>query len=378
MIRWLFKYGTVIFLFNTILLSIASTIALGDMIFLGLMGVFSVILLINPYQIKEILFHKAFVLFLIINLINIIYFFLFHSMADIAAGKYLLARGVQFSIISCSIFYHYEYYRSRFLIHIVYGIFLLILLSFVFDPNIFSGRYSGLIWNPNMLASLTSIAFAVLLLSQKQRTKFDSFLLVFLLIISLATGSRGILVAISLAYLFKYGFSIRNIIYAFFALVSYFVLVNIQLDTSINRFVSQDLFNDRLLQYHYAYETLLQKPLFGFGLDKYAYINPEVVPYYLRSRLISAHNGYLAIFTQYGIVFGSIILVIVFKKSIQVINWFKQSFDIERTYLFIIIYALFASVYETLLTGINEFHTILFWFSLAFLSYSNYRTKYES
>ena len=376
MIRWLLKYGTVIFLFNTILLSIGSTIALGDMIFLALMGIFSVILLINPYQIKEILFHKAFVFFLIINFINIIYFSLFHSISDIAAGKYLLARGVQFSIISCSIFYHYEYYRSRFLIHIVYGIFLLILLGFVFDANIFSGRYSGIIWNPNMLASLTSIAFAVLLISNTQRTKFDSFLLVFFLIISLSTGSRGILVAISLAYLFKYGFSIRNIIYALFALASYFLLVNIQLDTSVSRFVSQDLFNDRLLQYHYAYETLLQKPLFGFGLDKYSYINPELIPYYLKGHVMGAHNGYLAILVQYGIVLGLVIIGLIVYQTIQFYLKIDKEDSVELSYLYIIVYAIIASFYETMMTGINEFHTVLFWFSFGFLSYSLYQKKY--
>jgi len=378
MIRWLFKYGAVIFLFNTILLSIGSTIALGNIIFLVLMGIFTFMLLINPYQIKEILFHKAFTLFLIINFLNIVYFLLFHSITDFEAVKYLFARGIQFSIISCSIFYHYEYYRSRFLIHIAYGSFLLILLGFVFDPNIFSGRYSGLIWNPNMLASLTSIAFAVLLLSQKQRTRFDSFLLVFLLIISLATGSRGILVAISLAYLFKYGFSMRNIIYALFALASYFVLVNIQLDTSVNRFVSQDLFNNRLLQYHYAYETLLQKPLFGFGLDKYAYINPELVPYYLKGHVMGAHNGYLAILVQYGIVFGLVVIGLIVYQTTQFYLKIDKEDSVELSYLYIIFYAIIASFYETMMTGINEFHTVLFWFSFGFLSYSLYQKKYGS
>jgi O-antigen ligase len=222
------------------------------------------------------------------------------------------------------------------------------------------------------------LAFAVLLLSDKQKTRFDVFSLWLLLVISLSTGSRGVLLAIALAFLFKYGFSNRNLIYAFVSLICYFMLIDIPLDTSLNRFASQNLLNDRLLQYQYAYETILQKPFFGFGLDKYAYINTEVIPYYLRSRLISAHNGYLAILTQYGLIFGFIILFVIFKKSIQMANYFRKSLEIERIYLFIIVYALFASVYETLLTGINEFHTILFWFSLTFLSYLNYTREYES
>ena len=186
------------------------------------------------------------------------------------------------------------------------------------------------------------------------------------------------LVAISLAFLFQYGLSIRNILYALLAIIFYFGLINLQLDTSVNRFVSQDLFDNRLLQYQYAYETFLQKPFVGFGLDKYAYINTEIIPDYLRGHVISAHNGYLALLTQYGIIFGSIVLFIIFKKSTQLIIYFFQSIDIKRTYLFIIVYTLLASLYETMITGINEFHTILFWFSLAFLSFSKFKEDYES
>ena len=42
-----------------------------------------------------------------------------------------------------------------------------------------------------------------------------------------------------------------------------------------------------------------------------------------------------------------------------------------------IIFGVIGAIYETLITGINDFHTFLFWFSLAFLSYSKYRDKFE-
>jgi len=378
MIKWLFKYGVVVYLLNTVLLSIESTQVIGKQVFLVLMALYAIVLLINPQQVKNVILHKAFSFILILNILNVLYFFLFHSVNDIEAIKYLLARGMQFSIISCSIFFHYEYYKSRFLIHIVYTITLVVLLGLIVDPSILLGRYRGIIWNSNMLASLTSIAFAVLFLSQRKKTRFRFFLLVLFLVISLATGSRGVLVAITLSFLFKYGFSNRNMLYAFLSLGSYFLIINLQLDTSLNRFASNSLLNDRLLQYQYAYETFLQKPFVGFGLDKYAYINTEIIPDYLRGHVISAHNGYLALLTQYGIIFGSIVLFIIFKKSTQVTLYFLQSIDIKRTYLFIIVYTLLASLYETMITGINEFHTILFWFSLAFLSFSKFKKDYES
>ena len=46
MIGFLFKYGAVFFIVNTILLSIGVTMELGKALFLVLMGVFSIVLLI--------------------------------------------------------------------------------------------------------------------------------------------------------------------------------------------------------------------------------------------------------------------------------------------------------------------------------------------
>ena len=376
MIKWFFKYGIVFYLLNTILLSIEATFSLGYTIFLLIMTLFCFLILINPKQIKLIIFHKAFNFFLLLNFINVFYWFMFHDFSDYEAGKYLMARGIQFSIISFSIYHNYDYFKEKFLKHLMYSILGIIVLGLIINPYIFSGRYSGLVWNPNMLSSFSCIAFAALFLNQKKKTNFEIALLVLFLIISLATGSRGVLIGISLAFVFKYGLSIRNIIYGLMALSGYFILLNLKLDTSVNRFASQGLLNDRLLQYQYAYETVLQKPFFGFGLDKYAYINPEIVPYYLSSHIISAHNSYLAILVQYGFVFGLFILGIIFYQTIRFFLKVDKNDPGQLFYLYIIIYAIVASFYETLITGINEFHTILFWFSFGFLSYSIYKKEY--
>jgi hypothetical protein len=379
MIKWLFKYGAAIFLFNTVLLNIVSTSNIGDMIFLSLMAIFLFFLIINPLQIKNILFHKAFLFFLIINCINLLYFLLFHSISDYEAIKYIIARGLQFSIISVSIYFNYEYYKEKFLSHVVYIIFGVIIISLFVYPNIFSGRYSGIIWNENMLAAFTITAFSILLLKNNKRTNLDYIMLFTFIIISLSTGSRLVLVALGLVFLMKYGFSPRNIFYAVFSLVLTLIIVSYNLDTSINRFVSQSLFDDRIFQYQYAYETIINKPMFGYGLDKYAYIDLSLVPNYVKIvTVMGAHNGYLAFLTQYGIIFGGIVLFIIFKKSIQFLLYFRKRESFERTFLFILIYTLVASMFETLMTGINEFNTILFWLSLSILSYSKYKQVNEN
>ena len=377
MIKWLFKYGAVIFLFNSILLSIESTYVIGNQIFLALMGIFLFVLLINPKLIKTILFHKAFSFLLIINLLNLLYFFLFHSISDYAAIKYFMARGVQFAIISTSIYFNYEYYKNKFFDHIVYVVFGIVVFGLVINPSLFSGRYSGIIWNPNMFSSLVVIAFSIHFLKYDKRTRFDYFILFILLMSALASGSRGSLVAIILVFLLKYGFTLKNMIYGFIALAISLVILSINLETSVNRFAEQSMFNDRVLQFEYAYLSVKEKLITGYGLDKYAYIDNSLVPTYLKDKIIGAHNGYLSIITQYGIIFGSVILFLIFRKSFLSYSYFKNRHSFERVYLFIVLYTLIASIYESLITGINEFHTILFWFSLALLSYSKFKEEYE-
>ena len=379
MIKWLLKYGAVIFLFNTVLLNIPSTIFIGDLIFVSLMVILLFSLIINPVQIKNILFHKAFFFFLIINFINLLYFLFFHSIFDYEAIKFIISKGMQFSIISVSIYFNYEYYKDKFLSHIVYIVFGIAVLSFVLNPFIFSGRYEGIIWNENMLGAFTITAFSILLLKNNRRTNLDYIMLFTFIIISLSTGSRLVLVALGLVFLMKYGFSLRNIIYTVLSLMITLIIGSYNLDTSINRFVSQSLFNDRIFQYKYAYETIINKPLLGYGLDKYAYIDLSLVPNYIKSiTIMGAHNGYLAFITQYGILIGGAIIFIILKKSFQIYSYFRNNVEYQKIYIFIIIYTLIASLFEVFMTGINDFNTILFWFSLAFLSYSKYKQVNEN
>ena len=379
MIKWLFKYGLVIFLFNTVLLNIESTFIIGSMIFVSLMIIFLFCLIINPRQISAILFHKAFLFLLILNLINLLYFIFFHSIFDFEAIKFLFSKSLQFSIISVSIYFNYDYYKDSFLNHVAYLVFGIVVFSLLIDPFIFSGRYMGIIWNENMLAAFTITAFSIILLKNSKQTNFEYIMLFSFLVISLSTGSRLVLLAIGLVFLMKYGFSFRNIFYTIISIIITLIIVSYNLDTSLNRFVSQSLFNDRILQNKYAYETILIKPFFGHGLDKYAYIDLSLVSSHIKNiTIMAAHNGYLAFLTQYGILFGGIVIFIIFKKSFQIYSFYRNIVGFEKVYVFIIVYTLLGSIFEVFMTGINDFNTILFWFSLAFLSYSKYKKVNES
>ena len=375
MIQWFFKYGYVVFLLNTILYSINDIpFFIPQTLFLSIMFIGILFLLINPIQIKEVLFHKSFTFLFLLNLINFSYFFIFDEINSQSSFEYLMARFMQFSLISLSIYHNLEYFKKKFLDHILFCIYIVIFLSFIFYPNIFGGRYSGIIWNPNMMASFTTIGFAILLLKEEKKTNFQFFLMGILLIVTIATGSRGVLIGVVLSFVLKFGFSLRNIIYAIMALIAFIIVSSTNLDTSINRINSQSLFNDRTEQLQNAIENIMEKPWSGYGLSKYSGDpDPEKRFEKFGTQIMTAHNGYLSLFIQLGFIFGFLTLFIIFKKSYTGLIFLRNETGYIRIYSFIVLYTLFAAVFESLITGINEFQTILFWFSLTILSYTKYQ-----
>tara|TARA_B100000513_G_scaffold183756_1_gene104005 strand:- start:494 stop:811 length:318 start_codon:yes stop_codon:yes gene_type:complete len=101
----------------------------------------------------------------------------------------------------------------------------------------------------------------------------------------------------------------------------------------------------------------------------------DLVPDLIFGTIISAHNGYLALLVQFGMIFGGAILFIIVRQSFLNIKRFISKQNNNTFYLFVIIFGLLTSFFETLITGINEFHTILFLFSLAILNFSYYESS---
>jgi hypothetical protein len=379
MIAWFYKYGFVLLLLNTILYSIPETnITIAPTIFYFLMGTGLILLIINPSQIKDVIFHRSFLFLLLISLVNLVYFLFFESEFNQDSLEFLMARFVQFSLISLSIYHNYDYYKKKFSSLIIKVISIIVVLGLFVDPDLLSGRYYGIIWNPNMLASLSVLAFSFVLMKNEKRTNLDVLLLILFFIVSIATGSRLALLIITVSFIYKFGLSIRNVFYAIIGFVLLFLISSIDLNTSFNRFSSQDILNDRTDQFNFAVNNLEKEFWFGYGLSEYSGLPSNVdVPEEYQGLLIASHNGYLSIFLQYGIIFGFFIILIIMRKSLMLSSYFIRKEQKDNIFLFIVILTLIASMFETLLTGINEFHTILFWFSLSYLSYSKYLQDYE-
>ena len=379
MIAWFYKYGFVLLLLNTILYSIPEiNITIAPKIFYFLMGTGLILLIINPSQIKDVIFHSSFLFLLLINVINLIYYLFFEDEFNQKSLEFLMARFVQFSLISLSIYHNYDYYKKKFSSLIIKAISIIVVLGLFVDPDLLSGRYYGIIWNPNMLASLSVLAFSFVLMKNEKRTNLDVLLLILFFIVSIATGSRLALLIITVSFIYKFGLSIRNVFYAIIGFILLFLISSIDLNTSFNRFSSQDILNDRTDQFNFAVNNLEKEFWFGYGLSEYSGLPSNIdVPEEYQGLLIASHNGYLSIFLQYGIIFGFFIILIIMRKSLMLSSYFIRKEQKDNIFLFIVIITLIASMFETLLTGINEFHTILFWFSLSYLSYSKYLQDYE-
>ena len=369
------KYGFIIFVFNSVLLSVPEMKNIGDFIFFGLMFIFSIYAIVNSSISIQILKSKSFRFLISIILINFFYWIIFHEFNDLEAIKYLSARYIQFFIISAAILLNYKYFLFRFPKHLAYFVIVLVFIGLVINPDFISNRYLGIFWNENAFASFTCMSFAVFFLQAKKRTNIENFLMIFLIIISVSTGSRSVVVALILCFLLKYGLSVRNSLYSIVFIIFYLFIINLQLSTSFNRFSAVSLFDDRILQFKYAFITFLNKPFFGYGIDKYSYIDMDLVPDLIFGTIISSHNGYLALLVQFGMIFGGAILFIIVRQSFLNIKRFISKQSNNTFYLFIIIFGLLTSFFETLITGINEFHTILFLFSLAILNFSYYESS---
>ena len=377
--RWFLKYGSVLLLFNTILYSINETkdiIAPFIFYIIMLFGISSI--LINPAQIRYVILHRSFVFLFLLNLINLIYYLFLDDLYSQGSIEYLLARFVQFSLISFSVYHNQKYFQHKFFVHIVYVIVFISFISLIIHPNIFNQRYSGIIWNENMLASLTGIAFGIFLLMDKKDSYFNVFILLLLLVISLATGSRLVIIGLVIAYLLKYRFSIKTF---FFLIIGFLCILFIQsqdLDTGINRVLSSELLGDRTDQFTFAIDNIKNNLFIGHGLDQYSGLPEDVkIPEKYQGLYMGAHSGYFSILLQYGLMFGLLVITIIIRKSVILLSYFRNRRDYINIYYFIILYTIFAGFFETLFTGINEFHTILFWISLSYLSIIKYKLENE-
>ena len=347
---------------------------LANYLFIFLMICISFSLAVMPKIIKQIILHKSFKFYLFLNLINIFYYLLF-ELGDVESLKYLLSRFAGLSIFAISIDTNVDFYKEKMFSWISNLLIFVCVAGIVINfPSV--GRYSGLIGNYNEFGVLMSIAFGFKYLSDEKRSFFDWGLLVFLCVMTIISGSRGAAIGLIIPIFLKDRSIIKPILISVFLGGLVFLLSQqITSETTFERFSSEHpLLHNRFYAFEYAASTFQQKWLSGHGLSHHSFINKDLINVDHRKHVIGAHNGYLAVLVQYGILFAMLFFAnLIFgltRISRFVIHCLDKSY--VKSTVFILVYAFFYSAFETVMTGINNFHTAVFWFAFGVLFYESY------
>ncbi len=370
------KYLAFIFLINNIVFSISGFYDYGESFFLIFMGASLLVVMYSVNILKNVIFDKSFQLFFILNFINLVYY-LFIELGDFESFKYLSARFVQFSIFSISIYFLKEDFPSKFIkflkIITIGSLFISLLFNF---PN-FESRYMGIFFNPNEFSIIMVIGFALILFTENKTTINYLILTLFLLVIVLS-GSRSAILGLSLAiitYVLHYkSRNLNNIIFIVLTMIAFSLLGG--QNNAIQRMFDVDLLVNRRYEYLYAIDTFLQKPIFGHGLKNYAFIDFSLIQFNDVQIDFGAHNGYLSILVQYGIIFSIIFFCVfiyflnkIYKSKIEA---FGENILQTKFLFFLISYTLVNGMFENTLIGINFFQSNLLWITLAYLLFVLY------
>ena len=379
--KFLAKYGIGIYLLVTLVFKLYFIVPLaftnGIYYFLMVFGLISF-----PFYYKSIfankMVFKSFSIFFSINALNLIYLLFFDR--NLESSLYFLAKLDTSNLIVLGIVYNYTYYKNWFIKYFKYLMFIMVILGKLFGAVEASGELGRLSigFNPNdvgvfgMLGVLSIIAMDELW----NKKKINIVLFLFFVLITLLSGSKAALLCMILVMFFTYGFSYRIVVSSFLFLIVAYFSSNLGYVTSLNRLNSKEkTFDTREEVYGAGIKTIQDNIWLGHGLDKYGWTNPVYWDY--PELALGPHSAYLAVAIMYGIFFGIVFIFLILKFLIKT---FKKSFRsgdyfIRFCYLIILI-LLINGFFETLIVGLNEFITLLFWFAVGCVGYNfDYKRK---
>lgn len=366
--RWFAQYGGYLFIVNTILYPSYFGILFSEYIFYALMFSSLALVVLNKDIIKRVILHKQFNLFLILNLINLLYFLLF-DINKIDSLNYLSVRFLMLTLFSSAVFISSDFFENKFLPFLNKFILFLVALGFFIEPISLDGRYSGIFLNPNEFSVLLVFSFAYILF-YFQKHFYKAPLLLLLIFLITISGSRAATLALLIPVFIKYKLSRRFFVILIITTTILIIVTPFLPElNAISRILDGELiFENRKLEFFYAYETFKNQYLFGNGLYNYAYINQSLIKSVHQNIDIGAHNGYLAIMVQYGIFFSLPIFVLLFSYTYKIYA-FLSNILVEKKNQFIVftlLYTCFNAFFETVFTGVNYFQTAFFWFCMAY------------
>ena len=316
--------------------------------------------------------YQRFYLFYSINFLNLVYFLFFNIATE--SALYLFSKIAISNLIMLGIVYNYTYYKNWFIKYFKYAMFIMVLLGKLFGTVELSSEAQRLSvgFNPNDVGVFGMLGVLSIIVLDKvwHKKKINIILFLFFAIITLLSGSKAALLGMVLGIFFTYGFNYRIFFVAFFLMIAAYFSSNLGYVTSLDRLNSNErAFETRDEVYSNGIKTIQEHVFLGHGLDKYNWTNP--IYWDSPDLALGPHNTYLAVTIMYGIFFGFVFIIFILKFAIKT---FKKSFKSDDYFIrfccYIILIFLVNGFFETLIVGVNEFVTLLFWFAIGCVGYN--------
>lgn len=373
------KYGIGIYLFISILfkLNFLIPIAYTNYLFYAIMIIGFILI---PYFLHNIFYqhhYNRFAILYFILLLNAFYWIFFDLSYE--SFLYIISKISTFNLIMLGILSNLDFYKKIFIKYLKYIMLIIVLLGYFYgnqDIGDQSGRI-GLGFNPNDLGLFGVIGVLSVITFHKKWYKniFEILMVVFFLVIGVISASRATLLGFMIVILLNYKLNIKTIFVTLILIIATFNLSKIGFNTAFDRITNSDnIFEDRNEVYEKGLLTLKDKFWFGNGLDKYAWTNsifwdnPELA--------MGPHNAYLSIGIMYGIIFGTLFILAIFLFTVKNYRISIRNEDgfIKFSY-YLIILTLILAFFESLIIGVNELLTIMFWFAIGVISFHRYKIK---
>ena len=314
----------------------------------------------------------CFAIFHTFFLLSLVYFLFFN---DLKSGLYLLAKFASGILIILGVFFNYEKYKHWFAKYFKYLMLLMIVLGKLYGTiaELAELERLSLGFNPNSLGEFGLFGLlAILILEDKWfKNIIDIVLVSFFVVIILISGSKGALICMVIAVFLIYKITFRMVIVSvlFLALIQF--SSSLGFITSIDRLSSvENLFDSRNLVFEIGMQTFQDNILFGHGLDKYAWTNPKYWDY--PELMLGPHNAYLGILIMYGIIIGIPLILVLIWFPIKTFKSAYKSSDRFIVFCYTLIITVLIKGYsESLIIGLNEFTSLLFWFAIGVVAYNH-------
>lgn len=378
--KFIAKYGIGIYLIISLLFKLyyIVPVSLLNILYYVLMALGILVFFISYKQILKTKYIKSFGLLYLIVILNFIYLILFNCNTE--SVLYFLAKFSTTNLIACGLIYNYQFYEKfikQYLIYIIIFMLAIGYLSGVIVGDLSGSQRLSIGFNPNDIGLFSALgALSILIFNPKwYKNKKEFFLFFTFILLALLSGSKTALFITLVGIILIYGFNLKLIGISFLIILTFLFAPKLGYLTSIDRLTSNEgLFDSRDQVYVLGLLTLNDAFYTGSGIDKYAWTDPKYWPNEESS--MGPHNTYISIGIMYGVIFGSIFLIILLSFLFKAKrSWIKFKNPFIRFCALIVFLTLVNGFSESLIVGVNEFITILFWFAVGALGYYNINYK---